>query len=116
MNGKAICAWLRSEDAMFEVIYCFDKVTLGFRREFEAEEQIRWALVRFMEEMRTCALDDEAVAITLHWMVRKPEILQALNTLGEFSEWTSLPQRVRTVGEFCARAIERATASLPPYA
>ena len=64
--------------------------------------------------IRAYALDDEAVAITLHWMVRKPEILEALNALGEFSDWTSLPMRVRTVGEFCAQAIERATASLPP--
>lgn len=116
MNAQELCAWLRSEDAMFEIIACFDRITLGFRREFDAEEQIRWALIRCMEEMRAYALDDEAVAMTLHWMVRKPEILEALNALGEFSDWTSLPQRVRTVGEFCARAIERAETSFPPRA
>jgi len=115
MTGRELCAWMRGEDGLFEVIYCFDKITMGFRRELDAEAQIRWALVRFLEEMRACALDDEGVALTLHWMIRKPEILGALNFLGEFSDWTSHSQRVQFVGEFCARAIERATASLPPY-
>jgi hypothetical protein len=108
MNSQDLCAWLRSEEAVFEVIYCFDQVTVGFRREFDGQEQIRWALVRYLEEMQACALDSEAVAVALNWLIRKPGIIQALNDFDEFSDWTSLPTRVRVVGEFCARLIERA--------
>ena len=114
MTGQDLCAWLRSEDAMYEVVLCFDKLTLGFRRDLNSQEQVRWALVRYMEEMRAHAINDLAVARSLDWMIRKPEILDALWTLDEMSEWSSLPARIRVVGEFCARALERASNDLPP--